>query len=177
PEGQTRRVMRDQLQKLRSAYDLIVIDCPPGISIFAEAGVACSDLIVMPTIPDYLSTLGLRELNRKFLRQLRRDGNLSGRTAILPTKVQGNNLAHQQYLERLEALVRSGEIDATLFGCVISYSQTIARALDSQHLGESFKTKYRAATTDLTQFAEEVKGLLDDTPAAGQSPDAAHNAA
>ena len=42
----------------------VVIVCPPAISIFAEAGVACSHLIVTPTIPDYLSTLGLKELKR-----------------------------------------------------------------------------------------------------------------
>ena len=162
PEGQTRRIMREGLGALREIYDLIVIDCPPGVSVFAEAGVACSDLIVTPTIPDYLSTLGLKELNRKFLRQLRRDGNLSGRTAILPTKVRVGDATHKAYLKKLDAMVRGGEIEAVLLDSSIAQSADIARALDDEHLGESFKAKYGGVREDLIEFASEIRGLLED---------------
>ncbi|MEL6278316.1 MAG: AAA family ATPase [Pseudomonadota bacterium] len=162
PEGQTRRIMREGLGGLREIYDLIVIDCPPGISLFAEAGVACSDLIVLPTIPDYLSTLGLKELNRKFLRQLRRDGNLSGRTAILPTKVRRGDATHTAYLKKLDAMVRTGEIEAAFLDSMIAQSADIARALDDEHLGESFKDKYGNVREDLIEFASEIRGLLED---------------
>lgn len=161
PEGQTRRIMRDALERLKTAYDLIVIDCPPGISIFAEAGVACSDLIVMPTIPDYLSTLGLQELNKRFLRQLKRDGNLSGRMAILPTKVRPSDATHQRFLKRLDQLVRDKAIDAAFLTTLIGESANIARALEPDHLGEAFKDKYSAVRVDLVEFAKEVRALLE----------------
>lgn len=169
PEGQTRRVMRDALASLRKVYDLIVIDCPPGISVFAEAGVACSDLIVVPTIPDYLSTLGLKELNRKFIRQLRRDGNLRGRIAILPTKVQDSNATHRRYLKILDDMVRNGEINAAFLDTFIAESAHIARALDSALHGEQFKQKYGKVREDLLAFAEEIKGLLDHDGVAGEA--------
>lgn len=161
PEGQTRRIMREALERLKTAYDLIVIDCPPGISIFAEAGVACSDLIVMPTIPDYLSTLGLQELNKRFLRQLRRDGNLSGKMAILPTKVRPSDATHKRFLKRLDQLVRDGAIEATFLTTLIGENANIARALEPDHLGEAFKEKYAAVKTDLVEFAKEIRALLD----------------
>ncbi|MCI4661152.1 MAG: ParA family protein [Neomegalonema sp.] len=160
PEGQARRIMRDQLGRLRQTYDLIVIDCPPGISIFAEAGVSCSDLIVMPTIPDYLSTLGLLELNKRFLRQLRRDGNLAGRTAILRTKVQLRSEAHIAYQTRLEGLVKEGVLESIILDSTISENPIIARALDVQHLGETYKMKYKSAGRELRDFADEIRELL-----------------
>ncbi len=39
-------------------YDFILIDCPPGISLFAEAALIAADAILVPTIPDYVSRLG-----------------------------------------------------------------------------------------------------------------------
>lgn len=162
PEGQTRRIMRESLGALRTVYDLIVIDCPPGISIFAEAGVACSDLIVAPTIPDYLSTLGLKELNRKFIRQLRRDGNLHGRMAILPTKVRSADATHRKYLKVLDQMVSSDELEAVLLESFVAESSDIARALDSELRGERFRDKYGKVREDLVALAEEVKGLLED---------------
>ncbi|MEL6317739.1 MAG: ParA family protein, partial [Pseudomonadota bacterium] len=165
PEGQTRRIMRNGLAAFDEHYDLIVLDCPPGISIFAEAGVACSDLVVMPSIPDYLSTLGLRELNEKFLRQLSRDGNLHGRTAILRTKVQGANAIHKKYLRELEAMAGSTDFDTLLIGTTISQSADIARAIDSDRQGDAFNDKYKGMRDDLIAYAEEIKGLLEDVVA------------
>ncbi|MCI4664117.1 MAG: ParA family protein [Neomegalonema sp.] len=163
PEGQTRRILRESLDRVRKSYDLIVIDCPPGISIFAEAGVSCSDLIVMPTIPDYLSTLGLKELNRRFLRQLRRDGNLLGRTAILPTKVRANDKTHNRFLTELDTLVRDGVIEASFLTTMIAQDASIARALEPEHLGLAFQKKYAKARADLVEFAREVRSLLEET--------------
>ncbi|MEM9724992.1 MAG: AAA family ATPase [Pseudomonadota bacterium] len=168
PEGQTRRIMRDSLDRLKTAYDLIVIDCPPGISIFAEAGVSCSDLIVMPTIPDYLSTLGLKELNKRFLRQLRRDGNLTGRMAILPTKVRPSDATHKRFLKHLDQLVRDGAVEASFLTTLIGENANIARALEPEHLGEAFKDKYAAVKTDLVAFAEEIRELLEQGDAVAQ---------
>ncbi len=166
PEGQTRRVMRDALHGLKQIYDLIVIDCPPGISIFAEAGITCSDLVILPTIPDYLSTLGLQELNSKFLRQIKRDGNLVGRTAILPTKFEQNNKIHQAYFRKLDQMVREGEIEAVMFENFIAQSGVIARALDASNFGLGFKKKYGNACEDLRQWSQEVTGLLSHDKAA-----------
>ena len=166
PEGQTRRIMRDALERLKTAYDLIVIDCPPGISIFAEAGVACSDLIVMPTIPDYLSTLGLQELNKRFLRQLKRDGNLTGKMAILPTKVRPSDATHKRFLKRIDQLVRDGAIEAAFLTTLIGENANIARALEPDHLGEAYRDKYSSVKTDLLEFAKEIRDLLDIDAAA-----------
>lgn len=170
PEGQTRRIVREALDRVRKRYGLIVIDCPPGISIFAEAGVACSDLIVIPTIPDYLSTLGLNELNKRFLKQLKRDGNLSGRMAILPTKVRAGDQTHKRFLKDLEKMVRGREIEAEFLYTMVAQDAAIARALEPDHLGEPFSRKYAKTADELEELAKEIRGLIshdDHRPGAG----------
>jgi chromosome partitioning protein len=53
-------VMSGQLSKTRKAFDFILIDCAPGISVLTEVSVRLADLIIVPTIADFLSTFGLQ---------------------------------------------------------------------------------------------------------------------
>jgi chromosome partitioning protein len=53
-------VMSGQLSKSRKAFDFILIDCAPGISVLTEVSIRLADLIIVPTIADFLSTFGLQ---------------------------------------------------------------------------------------------------------------------
>ena len=53
-------VMSGQLSKTRKAFDFILIDCAPGISVLTEVSVRLADLVIVPTIADFLSTFGLQ---------------------------------------------------------------------------------------------------------------------
>ena len=46
------------------AYDHVLIDCPPNFNIVTKTAVVASDRILVPAIPDYLSTLGIEQLER-----------------------------------------------------------------------------------------------------------------
>lgn len=52
-------LLDQQLASLRSTYDVIIFDTAPGISALTEAALRLSDLIIIPTVPDYVSNLGL----------------------------------------------------------------------------------------------------------------------
>jgi chromosome partitioning protein len=47
------------IDQVRTAYDLILIDCPPTESVLTQAAYQASDFIVVPVKPEYLSTIGL----------------------------------------------------------------------------------------------------------------------
>lgn len=47
-----------------SAYDYILIDCPPNFNIVTKTAIAASDHLLVPTKPDYLSTLGIEQLKK-----------------------------------------------------------------------------------------------------------------
>jgi cellulose biosynthesis protein BcsQ len=53
-------VMSMQLSRSRNSFDIILIDCAPGISVLTEVSIRLADLIIIPTIADFLSTFGLQ---------------------------------------------------------------------------------------------------------------------
>lgn len=57
-------LLRQQLDELKQDYDLIVFDSAPGISALTEAALRASDVVVVPTVPDFISNLGLEAFCR-----------------------------------------------------------------------------------------------------------------
>ncbi|NSW83107.1 MAG: ParA family protein [Syntrophothermus sp.] len=43
-------------------FDVAIIDCPPAFNIITQTAVAACDYYIIPTKPDYLSTLGMETL-------------------------------------------------------------------------------------------------------------------
>lgn len=57
-----------------SSYDFVLIDCPPNFNIVTKTAIAASDYLLVPTKPDYLSTLGIEQLD-KHVKELVRNYN------------------------------------------------------------------------------------------------------
>ena len=71
-ERELRRVVGALLAEARLAYDLVLIDSAPGLSVLTESWLREADFYLSPTRPDYISTRGL-----KFLREFReRDAHM-----------------------------------------------------------------------------------------------------
>ena len=49
---------------IQDTYDYVLIDCPPNFNIVTKTAIVASDRILVPAIPDFLSTLGINELQR-----------------------------------------------------------------------------------------------------------------
>ena len=54
--------LRALLNPLRREYDLVVLDCPPGISLLSENVLDAADLLLVPLIPTTLSVRTLEQL-------------------------------------------------------------------------------------------------------------------
>ena len=57
--------LRQGLESLKAGdYDYVLIDCPPNFNIVTKTALAASDHLLVPTKPDYLSTLGIEQLTK-----------------------------------------------------------------------------------------------------------------
>ena len=57
--------LRNELDKVKDDYDLVLIDCPPSFHIMVKNAITASDYYIVPAKLDYLSTLGVSELETK----------------------------------------------------------------------------------------------------------------
>jgi chromosome partitioning protein len=55
-----RFVLKEGLGQVQDQYDVVLIDCPPGLSLFTSTALIASDLFVSPIIPEPLSLEGVR---------------------------------------------------------------------------------------------------------------------
>lgn len=60
----TETKLKNYLKEKATAYDYVIIDCPPTISIFTQAAILASDKYIVPIKPDPLSVVGLPLLER-----------------------------------------------------------------------------------------------------------------
>lgn len=64
-----RNVLGELLMPLKSEYDVIVLDCPPNLTVLSENIILAADAIMTPVVPTTLSLLALEQL-LKLLKKL-----------------------------------------------------------------------------------------------------------
>ncbi len=63
-ELKLKAAIRDMLDELAKSYRYVLVDCPPGQTVLAEASIQRSDLVLCPTVPDLLSFWGLESFDK-----------------------------------------------------------------------------------------------------------------
>ena len=56
---QVRQTLHQAIEPALDKYDYILIDCPPGLSLFSSAALIASDYYISPVIPEPLSLQGV----------------------------------------------------------------------------------------------------------------------
>ena len=52
-------ILKNKLADIEDSYDVIILDCPPTMSVISEAAFFVSDYVLIPVMPEYLCTIGL----------------------------------------------------------------------------------------------------------------------
>lgn len=91
-----RKRLRQRLEPLKNRFDLVLVDCPPSVSVVSEAVVRACDAVMVPVIP---STLSMRTLQmvRAFV-----ETNGRSQTRLLPflSMVDRRKRLHRDLCER-----------------------------------------------------------------------------
>ena len=72
---------------VQDRYDYVLIDCPPNFNVVTKTAIVASNQMLIPAIPDYLSTLGIGELQRhvdELVRDFNSYAEQRGRAMISP---------------------------------------------------------------------------------------------
>ncbi len=145
--GKPRRRIGALLSPLSNAYDLVVLDCPPGASIGIESAFRATDLLVVPVVPTTLAVLTLTQLEEVVASRSRR-----------PALV-----AHVSMLDRRKRLQRetAGELHARddVLHTVIPNTTAVERMGPERAPVRAFAPR-SPATAAYEQLWSEVAGLL-----------------
>jgi chromosome partitioning protein len=144
------RLTQAAIDSVQDSYDLVLFDCPPGISIFAEAAIELSEFIIIPTIPDYISRLGIFSFRKRALRSMEQRRFTEDRIWTLITKYEQANTLHQS-----EAAMLKDQFN--VFDTRIPQTEQIARAAEWSDTKRSLDQKYGEATNVIRRFAGEFR--------------------
>lgn len=96
-------LLDQQLATLRKSYDVIMFDTAPGISALTEAALRLSDLVIVPTVPDYVSNLGLLSFCRSVAWSSNDIPNATKRLPWVAANKVKKTKHHQLMLEQMRA--------------------------------------------------------------------------
>ncbi|GJE58238.1 ParA family protein [Methylobacterium trifolii] len=163
-EGRLWKVFQDDFVPLAEEFDYILFDCAPGISPMTEVVVRGADLVLVTSIPDFLSTYGLNAFVETIWRRSARQGSRVGPKSppyVLVTRFQQQVRQHQQTLERLHAEADSEDAGFRLLETRVPQAAALADALVPTEVPPTFSAKYGVHVSNvLIPLVEELKGIL-----------------
>ena len=158
------KLLSEQIKGVSANYDYVIFDCPPGISLLTEIALRLSDLAVVPTVPDFLSLLGLDAFAQSVWTRLA--NTRSGLPApsnvphILITK-RRPTAAHDRKVAELRRRVALGKAGYRIFATEIPETEGVPEALERVTTQPNYARKWNAQIrTHLVDLAGELESAL-----------------
>jgi chromosome partitioning protein len=182
---QLRTTIGALLSAARSVFDVILIDCPPGLSVLTESWLREADFHISPTKPDYVSACGL-EVFRRF-KGLNPEMGFAENLGVVVNMKDRNSQQDEEYDKWLR-----GRADNFCFTSSIPRATALQHATQFQSVDRSYQAKYpgdagsaikalsseviaRLATQSVLPRPEPVAPpKAEDTAVAPSGTDAAH---
>jgi cellulose biosynthesis protein BcsQ len=160
-------LLEQQLRQLVKDYDVIIFDTAPGISALTEAAVRSSHVVIVPTVPDYVSNLGLLSFCRTVSWSSNDVANASKRLPwVVANKVKSTR-HHQLMLQQMRAEAASAQHEFNLFRTEIPRSERIDEIasdldMDGKLAFDSDGAEvFAALATEVYDLAEQSSAAAD----------------
>lgn len=146
------------LRKIKQKYDYILIDCPPNLGVITRNGLKVSDVYIIPTVPDVLSTYGIPQIIsrvNKFSKELEKEIKPLG---IVITKYREQSALHKRTVKELRK-----ERDCRVFETIFKKNDNIANA--AEYINKSTmrqKWGYKGQVDNFKLLAEEIMRAMGD---------------
>lgn len=145
------------LRRWDGEYDVVIMDCAPGLSFVTHAAIAIADKVVVPFRPDYVSLMAIDRISLVAegvtnLDELAAVPLARRRYMCLPNFVRGRGA------ERL--LIEEVGLTHPLAGMQLFHRDGIANAFEWSAEARTIDAKYGDGVPDLRRLYEEVSGSM-----------------
>jgi chromosome partitioning protein len=157
-------IIKEELKRTKKSYDCILLDCAPGISVLTEVSIRLANLVIVPTIPDFLSTYGLNSFCSNLW-----SGPIADQSRLKRPKRPPHVLItrrrpireHDRTGERLRMEAAKDNAKYSVFATEIFERAAIAEALGKIHAHPTFSQKWRdGSDIMLADLVKEVREAL-----------------
>lgn len=158
-EGQAAKRLGTDLDSVSREFNYIILDCAPGISAFTTAAVTLADLVIVPTIADFLSTYGMQAFVRRVFPELASSSNSHRRNKpyVLISRKKPVR-AQEAYHDLLREYAERKGAEFCLFRTAIPDNAALSGA---GQYDKTYLQKYPVPMSRCFEdFADEVKAVL-----------------
>lgn len=163
--GHLTRILDAELARPAMKFDYILIDCAPGISAFTEACLRLADLVIVPTIPDFLSTYGLSAFCKNLW-----TGDFATDPGLKPPRRLPHVLItrhrpireHMRTTEKIRNETSFAEPTFWPLKATIPEAAAIATALGKTGASPTFTNKWGDMIPVVNKLADEIREILND---------------
>jgi len=146
------------LRRIEQSYDVVILDCAPGLSFATLAAISTADRVIVPFRPDYVSLMAIDRVALIIERVASLDPlnavpMSKGRYACLPNYVRSSGA------ERL--LIDEAGLSHPLMSIALPQRDGIANAFDWMPERCTLEAKYTDAIPDLRRLYQEVADTID----------------
>jgi chromosome partitioning protein len=150
-----RTVIASLLAAVRKVFDVVLIDCPPGLSVLTECWLREADFHVSPTKADYVSVCGL-EVFRRF-KSLNPEMGFAENLGVIVNMKDLNSPSDQEYHRWLEE-----NVENNCFKQAVPRMSALQDAANFQTFNRSYMAKYPGAAGVATRgLTEELLVRLE----------------
>jgi len=144
-----REVIGELLTGVRRVFDIILIDCPPGLSVLTECWLREADFHISPTKADYVSVCGL-EVFRRF-KGLNPEMGFAENLGVIVNMKEANSVSDEEYHRWLQ-----DNAENACFAQAIPRMPALQDAANFQTYERSYLAKYPG------QVGTAVRALTDE---------------
>ncbi len=162
------RVMRERLGGRADAYDVVVLDCAPALSLMNQNALVYADSVIIPVSCDYLSLVGVKQVLRtlKNVREmLKHDVAILG---VVPTFYDVRNKAAREAVAALTAHFGAHCLPPIRVNTKLREAPSVKKTI-FEYAPDSHGAQDYLALVERV-LAASVGALADDLPAAVARP-------
>lgn len=142
------RKLANLIQKVDDQYDLILVDCAPTESLLTTTAYFTCDHVLVPVLPEYLSSIGLPLLSRSISEfEEQNEGKTVKVVGIVFNATEGYSPEEKKAKAEVRNFAKSERIP--IFDAEVTYSKSYAKG--AREGKPIFRTSY-ARTSVATQF-------------------------